>query len=64
LSGVRSQIAVKIFGSDLEQLRQIGAKVEEQMKTVEGVVDLQLEPQVPIQQIQIKFNRQAADAIV
>jgi Cu/Ag efflux pump CusA len=60
LSGVRSQIAVKIFGSDLEQLRQIGAKVEEQMKTVEGVVDLQLEPQVPIQQIQIKFNRQAA----
>jgi Cu/Ag efflux pump CusA len=60
LSGVRSQIAVKIFGSDLEQLRQIGAKVEEQMKTVEGVVDLQLEPQVPIQQIQVKFNRQAA----
>ncbi|MDP8966498.1 MAG: efflux RND transporter permease subunit [Cyanobacteriota bacterium] len=60
LSGVRSQIAVKIFGSDIEQLRQIGAKVEEQMKTVEGVVDLQLEPQVPIQQIQIKFNRQAA----
>src|SRR4028119_17454 len=60
LSGVRSQIAVKIFGSDLEQLRQIGAQVEEQMKTVEGVVDLQLEPQVPIQQIQIKFNRQAA----
>jgi CzcA family heavy metal efflux pump len=60
LSGVRSQIAVKIFGSDLEQLRQIGAKVEEQMKTVEGIVDLQLEPQVPIEQIQIKFNRQAA----
>jgi Cu/Ag efflux pump CusA len=50
LSGVRSQIAVKIFGSDLEQLRQIGAQVEEQMKTVEGIVDLQLEPQVPIQQ--------------
>ncbi|MFB2893586.1 efflux RND transporter permease subunit [Aerosakkonemataceae cyanobacterium BLCC-F50] len=60
LSGVRSQIAVKIFGSDLEQLRQIGAKIEEQMKTVEGIVDLQLEPQVPIQQIQVKFDRQAA----
>lgn len=60
LSGVRSQIAVKIFGSNLEQLREIGAKVEEQMKTVEGIVDLQLEPQVPIQQIQVKFDRQAA----
>ena len=60
LSGVRSQIAVKIFGPDLDRLRTIGAKVEEQMKTVEGIVDLQLEPQVPVQQIQIKFNRQAA----
>ena len=60
LSGVRSQIAVKIFGSDLEQLRNIGAQVEEQMKTIPGIVDLQLEPQVPIQQIQIKFARQAA----
>ncbi len=60
LSGVRSQIAVKIFGPDLNQLRTIGAQVEAQMKTVKGIVDLQLEPQVPVQQIQIKFNRQAA----
>jgi CzcA family heavy metal efflux pump len=60
LSGVRSQIAVKIFGPDLNQLRTIGAEVEAQMKTVAGIVDLQLEPQVPVQQIQIKFNRQAA----
>ncbi len=60
LSGVRSQIAVKIFGPELEQLRAIGASVEEQMKSIEGLVDLQLEPQVPIQQIQVKFNRQAA----
>ena len=60
LSGVRSQIAVKIFGPDLDQLRRIGAQVEEQMKTVEGIVDLQLEPQVPVPQIQIKFNRKAA----
>ncbi|BDI20775.1 hypothetical protein ANSO36C_65770 (plasmid) [Nostoc cf. commune SO-36] len=30
------------------------------MKTVNGIVDLQLEPQIPIEQIQIKFNRPAA----
>ncbi|MFH7024605.1 MAG: efflux RND transporter permease subunit [Heteroscytonema crispum UTEX LB 1556] len=60
LSGVRSAIAVKIFGSDLEQLRTIGGEVNEVMKTVNGIVDLQLEPQVPIEQIQIKFNRSAA----
>lgn len=60
LSGVRSALAVKIFGSDLEQLRTIGQQVNDVMKTVEGVVDLQLEPQVPIEQIQIKFDRSAA----
>ncbi|WP_373529968.1 efflux RND transporter permease subunit [Nostoc sp.] len=60
LSGVRSAIAVKIFGSELEQLRIIGSQVNEVMKTVNGIVDLQLEPQVPVEQIQIKFNRKAA----
>lgn len=60
LSGVRSAIAVKIFGPDLEQLRTVGSQVNEVMKTVNGIVDLQLEPQIPIEQIQIKFNRLAA----
>jgi CzcA family heavy metal efflux pump len=60
LSGVRSAIAVKIFGPDLEQLRTIGQQVDDVMKTVNGIVDLQLEPQIPIEQIQIKFNRSAA----
>ncbi|BAU04574.1 MULTISPECIES: efflux RND transporter permease subunit [Nostocales] len=60
LSGVRSQIAVKIFGSDLEELRRIGQQVEGAMSSVSGLVDLQLEPQVPIEQIQIKFDRVAA----
>ncbi len=60
LSGVRSAIAIKIFGPDLEQLRTIGIQVDNVMKTVDGIVDLQLEPQIPIEQIQIKFNRLAA----
>lgn len=60
LSGVRSAIAVKIFGSDLAELRKIGQQIEEQMKTVNGVVDLYLEPQVPVPQVQIKFDRDAA----
>ncbi|MGL4377874.1 MAG: efflux RND transporter permease subunit, partial [Microcoleaceae cyanobacterium] len=60
LSGVRSAIALKIFGPDLEQLRAIGREVNDVMKTVAGVVDLQLEPQVPIEQIKINFDRAAA----
>jgi CzcA family heavy metal efflux pump len=60
LSGVRSAIAVKIFGAELEQLRILGQQVNDVMRSVEGVVDLQLEPQIPVEQIQIKFDRMAA----
>ncbi len=60
LSGVRSAIAVKIFGADLEQLRTIGQQVQAAMSNVGGVVDLQVEPQVPIKQLQIRFDRAAA----
>ncbi|MDZ8240627.1 MAG: efflux RND transporter permease subunit [Nostoc sp. ChiQUE01a] len=60
LSGVRSAIAIKIFGPDLAQLRHLGAEVEAAVSNIPGLVDLQLEPQVPIKQVQIKFNRQAA----
>jgi CzcA family heavy metal efflux pump len=60
LSGVRSAIAVKIFGAELEQLRTLGQQVNDVMRSIEGVVDLQLEPQIPIEQIQIKFDRIAA----
>jgi nickel/cobalt tolerance cation efflux system protein len=60
LSGVRSAIAVKIFGPDLKELRAIGEQVQEAMKTVPGIVDLQLEPQLPIRQVQIHYDRTAA----
>ena len=60
LSGVRSAIAVKIFGPELEELRALGKDVEVVMKDIPGLVDLQLEPQVPIRQLQIQFDRDAA----
>jgi nickel/cobalt tolerance cation efflux system protein len=60
LSGVRSAIAVKVFGTDLEELRAIGKEVETAMKGISGIVDLQLEPQVPVRQLQIKFDRPMA----
>ncbi|CDM96415.1 Acriflavin resistance protein [Limnospira indica PCC 8005] len=60
LSGVRSAIAVKIFGPDLVQLRQVGEQVRDAIKPIAGVVDLQLEPQLPIRQVQIHYDREAA----
>lgn len=60
LSGVRSAIAVKIYGAELEKLRTIGQQVQSAMSGITGIVDLQLEPQVPVKQVQIKFDRDAA----
>ncbi|MCB0726609.1 MAG: efflux RND transporter permease subunit [Ignavibacteriae bacterium] len=60
LSGVRAQIAVKLFGDDLSQLRSYAVQIEEAMKTVDGVVDLQIEKQVLIPQIRIKVKRDEA----
>jgi cation efflux system protein involved in nickel and cobalt tolerance len=62
LSGVRSAIAVKIFGPDLVELRKIGEQVRDVIQPITGVVDLQLEPQLPIRQVQIQYNRTAAAA--
>lgn len=60
LSGVRSAIAVKIFGSDLVELRKVGEQVRDVIQPIAGVVDLQLEPQLPIRQVQIQYDRTAA----
>lgn len=60
LSGVRAQIAVKIFGSDLESLRQAAVLVEGVMKDVPGLVDVQTEKQVLIPQVRIEADREKA----
>ena len=53
LSGVRAQIALKIFGEDLDRLRTLAADMQTRLETVSGVVDLQVEKQVLIPQLQV-----------
>lgn len=60
LSGVRAQIAVKIFGDNLEQLRGLALQAQQLMKGIDGVVDLQIEKQVLMPQIAIEPNREKA----
>jgi Cu(I)/Ag(I) efflux system membrane protein CusA/SilA len=60
LSGVRAQIAIKVFGPDLSELRQLGVAVEDTLKEIDGIVDLQLEPLVMIPQLKIAVDREAA----
>jgi cation efflux system protein involved in nickel and cobalt tolerance len=63
LSGVRSAVAIKIYGTDLGELRRIGEAVEAAIEPIDGVVDLQLEPQLPIPQVQIHYDRPLAAAL-
>jgi CzcA family heavy metal efflux pump len=60
LSGVRAQIAIKVFGPDLNELRRIGAQVEKTLKDINGIVDLQLEPLVLIPQLKMSIDREEA----
>ena len=60
LSGVRAQIAVKIFGDDLGELRHVAHSTRAAIEPIEGVTDLQIEPQVLIPQIVIKVDRARA----
>jgi CzcA family heavy metal efflux pump len=63
LSGVRAQIAIKLFGPDMVTLRNKAEEIRKQMETVPGVVDLLVEPQTGVPQVQINLNRQAAAAL-
>lgn len=60
MTGIRAQIAIKIFGPDLRKLRETGFDVQEAIQEVAGVVDLQIEPQVEISQVQLKVRRDEA----
>lgn len=57
LSGTRANIAIKIFGTDLNTLQNLSNEVKNSIEGIEGMVDLNSEPQIQIPQIQIKANR-------
>ena len=59
-SGIRAQIAVKIFGNDLNILRSKAVEAQNLISKVEGIADLQLEQQLLIPQIHINFDRDKA----
>jgi CzcA family heavy metal efflux pump len=57
LSGTRANIAIKIFGTDLNKLFTLSNEIKAKIQNVEGLVDLSVEQQVEIPQIQIKAKR-------
>lgn len=58
LSGTRANIAIKIFGSDLQRLFEVGKSVEQNIKDIEGLADVAVNQQIEVPQIRIKPKRQ------
>ena len=57
LSGTRANIAIKVFGDDLNRLYTIGNEIKLLISDVDGVADLNVEQQVERQQLQIVPKR-------
>lgn len=60
LSGVRSQIAIKIFGEDLDALRGQADALRTRLAKIPGIADLQIEKQVLSPQIKVRVDYSAA----
>ena len=62
LSGVRAQIAIKIFGSDTDTLSALAADLQQKLSQLPGLTDLQTEKQTRIPQLQIRVDSARASA--
>jgi HME family heavy-metal exporter len=60
LSGVRSQIAIKIFGDDLDTLRGQADALRSKLAGIPGIADLEIEKQVLAPQIKVRVDYEAA----
>ena len=56
LTGTSEAIVVRIYGPDLEVLRELADDVESRLSTIEGTIDLHTELQVDIPQIEVEVD--------
>ncbi|HCN29408.1 MAG TPA: CusA/CzcA family heavy metal efflux RND transporter, partial [Verrucomicrobiales bacterium] len=62
MSGVSAPVAIKVFGPDLEKLRQIGIEIQTLAKTIPGFEDCKLDQTSSIPQLRIEADRDRAKA--
>ncbi len=59
LEGVRAELAIKLFGDDIETLKKGADAIAEKLRKVPGAVDIQVDQVTGTPQLLIKVNRQA-----
>lgn len=62
LSGTRANVAIKIFGPDLQRLYEIGKNIEQSIQPIEGLADVAVDQQIEVPQIRISPRRQLLSA--
>jgi CzcA family heavy metal efflux pump len=62
LSGTRANIAIKVFGDDLDVLFQLGKQIESEIKSIDGIADVAVDQQVEVPQLRITPKRQILSA--
>ncbi|CAG9167212.1 efflux RND transporter permease subunit [Cupriavidus respiraculi] len=60
LSGVRAQVALKLYGDDLDTLRGLAETLRSRLAAVPGLVDITVERQVLIPQVNVRLDYRAA----
>ena len=61
ISGVRSDLAVKVFGDDIDQLLESAGKVEDELKKISGAADVKIEQATGLPVLSILPDRAALD---
>ncbi|ACL60458.1 acriflavin resistance protein [Methylobacterium nodulans ORS 2060] len=56
LSGVRAELALKVYGEDLDALRRVANSLRDRLQAVPGLADLQVERQVRIPQLEVRVD--------
>jgi cobalt-zinc-cadmium resistance protein CzcA len=59
LSGVRAQLAIKVYGEDLDEIRQTAEQIRETIDGIEGLVDLTVEQSYGQPQVNVVLNHDA-----
>lgn len=59
ISGVKSDLAIKIFGPDLDLLREEGSRMAAELGTLAGAEDVSVEQSAGFMQVEIRADRQA-----
>ena len=59
LSGTRANIAIKLFGTDLNKMFSLGNQIKASVEGIEGIADLNVEQQIERPQLKIEPKREA-----